>query len=255
MRLVALLSALVLVSISGYADIVNGGFESNSLTGWSVGGTIGNVQVLASGDFAANGSGGSPSIAAPFGSYYALLSNGPGDQGGFPQDTSTLTSIPYLVGPGGSISFVLDFFTNEFSTTNGGNPDFYTVSVLLGGVSVATMASGNVDGAQTAIAGIDCASTFLVAPDGTTVCSHSGLQPFNNFDLSAYAGSAIQFQFLVSDAVDNNFDSALLVDGVTGTGLTAFTPVPEPHTWIPLLVAGILLPVALRRRAQQQPSR
>jgi hypothetical protein len=256
MRLVVLLSALAMASISSYADIVNGGFESNSLTGWSVGGTIGNVQVLASGDFAANGSGGSPSIAAPFGNYYALLSNGPGDQGGFPLDSSTLTSIPYLVGAGGSVSFVLDFFTNEFSTSNGGNPDFYAVSILLGGVSVATMASGNVDGAQTAIAGIDCASTFLVAPDGTTVCSHSGLQSINNFDLSPYAGSAVQFQFLVSDAVDNSVDSALLLDGVTGTGLTPFTPVPEPHSWIMLLGALILLYVSLRRRAQpRQPFR
>jgi hypothetical protein len=254
MRLVILLSAFVLLSTSGYADIINGGFESG-LTGWTVGGTDGNVQVLASGDFAAQ-PGGSPSIAAPFGSHYSLLSNGAGDRGGSPLDTTTLTSDPYLVGAGASISFVLDFFTNEFSTSSGGNPDFYDVSVLLGGVSVATIASGNVDGAQTAIAGIDCNSTFLVAPDGTTVCSHSGLQTFNNLDLSAFVGSTVQFQFLVSDAAciamgcdhlgDNSVDSALLVDGVT------MTTVPEPHAWILLVTVAILTHLTLRRRRQHR---
>jgi hypothetical protein len=245
MRLITLLSTLLLLSISGYADIINGRFDFG-LTGWTVGGTDGNVQVLSTGDFAAQ-PGGSPSIAAPPGTtHYALLSNGPGDRLGFPLDTSTLTSIPYLVGSGDSINFTLDFFTNEFSTLNGGNPDFYNVSVLQGGVS-ATIASGNVDGAQTAIAGVDCISTFLVAPDGTTVCTHSGLQTLN-IDLTPYAGSAVQFQFLVSDAVDNSVDSALLVDGVTFT-----TPVPEPQSWILLLVVAILLHVAvLRRRAQQR---
>jgi hypothetical protein len=252
MKLITLLSTLFLLSISGYADIMNGGFESG-LTNWTVGGTDSNVQVLSTGDFAAQ-PGGSPSIAAPFDSHYALLSNGPGDQAGFPFDTSTLTSIPYLVGPNGSINFTLDFFTNEFSTP-GGNPDFYNVSVLLGGVSVATMAHGNVDNAQIGITGIDCISTFLVAPDNTTVCTHSGLQTLPTpFDLSPYAGSAVQFQFLVSDALDNTVDSALLVDGVTGTDLTPFTtPVPEPKSWILLLAVAILLHVAaLRRRAQQR---
>jgi hypothetical protein len=117
------------------------------------------------------------------------------------------------------------------------------------------MASGNINDAPFAIPGVDCISTFLVAPDGTTVCTHSGLQTLNTpFDLSPYAGSAVQFQFLVSDAVDNTFDSALLVDGVTGTDLTPFTtPVPEPKSWILLLAVAILLHVAaLRRRAQQR---
>jgi hypothetical protein len=255
MRLITLVSTLFLLSITGYADIINGGFESkDGLMGWTVGGTIGNVQVLSTGDFAAQ-PGRSPSIAAPFDTHYALLSNGPGDRGGLPFDTSTLTSIPYLVGPKGSINFTLDFFTNEFSTADGGSPDFYNVSVLLGGVSVATMASGTVDSAQTAIAGIDCGTTFLVAPDGTTVCTHSDLQTLTKpFDLSLYAGRAVQFQFLVSDAGDNTVDSALLVDGVTGTDLTALTtPVPEPHSWILLLSAAILVHIAvLRRRAHQR---
>src|ERR1700730_4428 len=147
MRLVILLSVFALVSTSSYADIVNGGFESADLTGWSVGGTDGNVKVLKSGDFAASDA--SMSIAAPEGSYYALLSNGPGDKGGSPQDTSILLSDLYLVGAGAKISFLLDFFTNELSTANGGNPDFYNVSVLKAGVPIATITSGDVNGAQT----------------------------------------------------------------------------------------------------------
>src|SRR5439155_2974947 len=92
-----------------------------------------------------------------------------------------------------------------------------------------------------------CVSIFLVAPDGTTVCSHSGLHTFTNIDLSPYAGSVVQFQFLVSDAVENSFDSALLVDGVQGTGLTDVT-VPEPQSWTLMVTSGIMAYLALRRR-------
>ncbi len=239
MRLVVLVAACLLVCGSGYANIVNGGFETGNLTGWSAGGTFnngnGNVQILMSGDFAAND--GSISVAAPEGIFYALLSNGPGDQGGSPLDASTLTSIPYLVGAGANISFFLEFFTNEFPTPNG---DFYNVTLLESGVPVATITSGDVNSAQTAFPGIDCISVFLVAPDGTSVCTRSGLDQssVNNFGLSAYAGSVVQFQFLVSDAFDNNVDSALLVDGVRGTGLTDASTVPEPASWVLLLSAA-----------------
>jgi hypothetical protein len=248
MRLLILLSASLLTCSSSYADIVNGGFETGTLAGWLAGGTDGNVQLLKSGDFAASDN--STSIAAPFGTYYALLSNGPSDLGGPSLQTTTLTSIPYLVGAGASIGFVLNFFTNEFATPFG-NPDFYTVNVLQGGVAVATITSGDVDGAQNAIPGIDCSAVFLVAPDNTTVCSNSGLQTIANFDLSGYAGTNVQFQFLVSNAIDNTFDSALLVDNVQGTGLTDASAVPEPQSWVLLgtVVLGIYAMSRWRRAA------
>ncbi|PWU01246.1 MAG: hypothetical protein C5B51_23295 [Terriglobia bacterium] len=246
MRLAIFFVTLALLPAASYADIVNGGFETGDLTGWTVSGVPGNVQVLANGGLAA--SDGSVKINAPEGSHYALLSNGPGDQGGS-QDTSILTSGPYLVGANASINFLFDFFTNEPSTAGGGNPDFYTISILQGGVSVATITSGDINGAQTTFPTVDCNLVFLVTSDATTLCTHSGLQSITNFDLSAYKGSVLQFQFLVSDALDNSFDSALLLDGVTGTGLTPFSPVPEPASYLPLLAAGILLHLALRRRA------
>ena len=256
MRLLILLGVFLLVSTSSYADIMNGGFETGDLTNWSVGGTDGNVQVLKSGQFASNdGPPPSVKIAAPSGFYYALLSNGAGNSGGAALQTSTLTSDPYLVGAGANISFLLDFFTSEFSTANGGNPDFYDVFVLKAGVPVATLASGDVDGAQTTFPTVNCVSVFLVAPDNTTVCSHSTLQPFTNLDLSLYAGSVVQFQFLVSNAVDNNFDSALLVDAVHGAGLTdvnALSGVPEPQSWILLLTVAIIVYFTLRRQLQHR---
>lgn len=220
---------------SGHADIVNGGFETGDLTGWATGGTdLNGVQVLASGQLAASDS--SMSIAAPSGTYYALVSNGPGDQGGTPLDTTTLTSSLYTVAAGDLLSFQTDFFTNEPSTANGGNPDFFQVSIL-DGATQTVIASGNVDGAQTTFSTVDCNSVFLAAPDGTTLCSHSGLQT-TSVDLSSYAGQNVQFQFLVSDAVDNSFDSALLVDNVQ---VSANAAVPEPRTQTLLLLAVMFL--------------
>jgi hypothetical protein len=258
MRLLIVPVVFVLASISAYADIINGGFELGNLTGWTPAGNfnsgLGNVQVLASGQFASN-SGPSVTVSAPQGSFYALLSNGPG---GTPGGMSTLTSVPYVVGPGADISFLLDFFTNEFSTAMGGSPDFFDVFVLPQAGPTATLASGDVDGAQQST-GVDCISAFLVTPDGnTTVCTDSGyvkngnssLLTFNKLPLNAYAGQIVQFQFLVSDPpTDAAFDSALLVDGVHGDGLTPFVPgaVPEPRSWILLLTAVGLPYVYLRR--------
>ena len=255
MRLITLLGVCLLVSSSGYADIINGGFETGNLTGWSVSsgtaGNVPNVKVLSSGDLAASDA--STSIAAPEGTHYAFISNGPADLGGSPFDTSILTSDSYLVGAGANISFVLDFFTNEFPAIP---IDFYIVSVLQGGAPVATLTSGDANGAQTAFPTVDCSSVFLVAPDGTNVCTHSGLQTFSSLDLSAYAGSTIQFQFLVSDqGIDNEFDSALLVDAVSGVGLTdtnTLSAVPEPQSWILLGTVALLFSVMSRRRFQHR---
>jgi hypothetical protein len=258
MRLLTLLGVCLLVSSSGYADIINGGFETG-LTGWSVSsgtaGNVPNVKVLSTGDLASNDSPSTVSIAAPEGTHYAFISNGPGDLGGLPFDTSILTSDPYLVGAGASISFVLDFFTNELSTIN--PVDFYTVSVLQGGSPVATLTNGDANGAQTPFPTVDCGTVFLAAPDGTTVCSHSGLQTFSSLDLSPYAGSTIQFQFLVSDqGPDNTTDSALLVDAVSGVGLTDInappSTVPEPRSWVLLGTVALLFSVMSRRRFQHR---
>jgi len=250
MRLLIVPVVFVLASISAYADIINGGFELGNLTGWTPAGNfnsgLGNVQVLASGQFASN-AGPLVTISAPQGSFYALLSNGPG---GTPGGMSTLTSVPYVVAPGADISFLLNFFTNEFPTTMGGSPDFYDVFVLPQAGPTATLASGDVDGAQQST-GVDCISAFLVTPDGsTTVCTDSGLQTFTKLSLNAYAGQIVQFQFLVSDPpTDAAFDSALLVDGVHGDGLTPFVQgaVPEPRSWI-LVLTAVCLPYLYLRR-------
>jgi hypothetical protein len=265
MGLVILVVGFVLVSTSGYADIVNGGFE-DGLKGWTAAGNYnngnGSVQVLTQGDFAANDGSGT-TISAPDGTHYALVSNGGPGSGGAspPYDTTTLTSIPYFVSAGASISFDYDFFTAEF-------PGFFTepffAYVLQGGAVAQTIVSGDSDGAQNPIAGIDCSASppvVLAAPDGTQVCTESGVgagtpnwvfQSVSNFGLNGYAGQIIQFQFVVSEAGDNFGNSALLVDDVHGIGLTDANTVPEPHSWIPLLVALILLYVALRRRAQHR---
>jgi hypothetical protein len=249
MRPLILIGGLFLMSASSYADIMNGTFELGDFTNWTVGGSAAHAGVLANGDFHSS-PGGGVSIAPPEGTYYALLSNGPGDRGGSPFDTTSLTTIPYLVGLGASISFTIDFFTNEFPS---GNPDFYTVSVL--GLAPTTLAAGDTTTpTQNQIPGVDCVNTFVVAPDGTTVCAHSGVQTFNDVPLAAYVGQTVQFQFFVSDAVDNTFDSALLVDNVHCTGCTVpVSATPEPGTW--LLLGSAMIPVligAKRRFSSRQ---
>jgi len=69
-----LIASMVLASSPLSAQLINGDFEVGDLTGWNASGTN-VVEVLQGSNF-------SPNIPQPEGTYYCLLSTGPGDQGG-----------------------------------------------------------------------------------------------------------------------------------------------------------------------------
>lgn len=73
-RLAAVLVIALLGNGPAVAQVVNGGFEDGDLNGWTTSGT-GVVEVLQGANFA-------PNIPQPEGTYYCLLSTGPGNQGG-----------------------------------------------------------------------------------------------------------------------------------------------------------------------------
>jgi hypothetical protein len=126
--------------------IVNGGFETGDLSGWTIGGLDGYIEVLRAGDFA-------PEIAVPEGSWFALLSTGPGeinlalgpdlDGNGVPDNDSAIlrqafTLLSYQV------PATLSFRWNFLSAETGGHDDFFMMS--LNGNRILT---GSVSGAAT----------------------------------------------------------------------------------------------------------
>lgn len=236
-----LIAVLIVLSGSMRADILNGNFETGTFANWTVGGTDGNAQVYTSADVSPF----TPGIGAGF---FAFLSNGPGvvTDPGNPAttlDTTTLTSIPYDVAVGAKISFSLQFLSNE--PFAGGNPDFFQVNVI--GLTSLLLQAGSVSASQQPIPGGP-----VFTPDGTFVSFFEPAFTVTDFDLSAFAGQTVRFQFLVSDAIENSFDSALLVDDVHGTGLTAAGPaaVPEPGSIVLLASAMLLFLVKKLRRPQ-----
>ena len=222
---------LVLGLVSGcalQASIVNGNFATGDFTGWVIGGSDANGQIL-------------PNLGpfTPTGSNFALLSNGPGqvNDPAVVLDSTTLTSIAYAVSPGASLSIGFDFISEE-PNDGTGNPDLFSIKVV--GLSTLTIASGAISSGQSPISGGP-----VVAPDGSTFVYEDGFTTLVT-PLSIFAGQNITIQFLVSDAVDNSFDSGLLLDNITGTGLSpAGSRAPEPST---MVIVGLATGLILARR-------
>jgi hypothetical protein len=203
-----LIFLLLLYGVVAYAGILDGNFN----TGWTVGGTVANSQVLTTlGPFTATG----PN--------FALLSNGPGALNAPPTvDSTTLTSIQYMVALGATLTLSYDLLSSEGGAPFG-NPDPFSIEVL--GSSTMTLAFGDATGALALINGGP-----IAAPDGSSFIYETGFQQLNAVSLDAFAGQTIALQFSVADASDNSFDTGLLIDGISATGLTSETtaPVPEP---------------------------
>ena len=215
-RFRALALAAVLLPAAAAAQITNGGFETGTLSGWTVSGT-GRVEALQATNL-------TPNIAPPQGTYFALLSTGPGVIGGAVGDLDgngvsdydaarlsvsfTVTSVPVAV------SFTWAMLTSD-ATRAAQYDDFFKVT--LNG-SVAEARSVYKPGGN---------SPYNDSPAYTgtsTTVTSSGL---TNTSLFAQGTSGFQqacavintpgdytLEFLVADQSDGGGDTGLLIDDV-----------------------------------------
>lgn len=206
--------------------ITNGGFESGNLSGWTTGGTN-RVGVIAA-------TGVNPNIAAYEGTYFAMLSTGPGDTNGAQtsldgyggnneDDVATLSTTFTIAAAPITIAFAYAFGTSEhdqpaqfddlFDITLRREATPNTTGVPLARGSVLKAVSGNspwsdfgpYDGVNyTVIAGGSISGTIL----------RGGRTPWTRVCVSIDLPGTYTLQFRVADQGDAAFDSALLVDAV-----------------------------------------
>jgi uncharacterized repeat protein (TIGR01451 family) len=205
-------------SLNALGSVTLGDFESGDLTGWVAGGA-GPVEVLQAADFA-------PGIAPPQGDFFALLSSGPGAQGGIVGDLdgngvddfdAPTLSVNFDLAPAEVpviLSFDWAFLTEEVSFHIGSADDFF--DVRLNGVPILTGSTPGVAGSTYPdTPGLDAVPYAVVSggpTDGSSfVDGYTGFQPFATV---IAASGAYTLQFQVADTYDQEGDSGLLVDNV-----------------------------------------
>ena len=196
----------------------NGSFEAG-LTGWTVGG-IGNVEDLQSSNF-------STAIAPTEGARYALLSTGPGDEGGpavnldgnstSDYDQATL-STSFTVATDSEVIFDWVGLTSEVNQSSQFDDIF---GVTLGGTRIlahSVAKPGDFSPFPDSV-GYD-GLLYIVNSSGPTDNSRfpvsggsGGRTPFANFSTSVVPGTHT-LEFWVADQADRAFDSGLLIDNV-----------------------------------------
>lgn len=189
----------VLYSKLGYGAVVNGSFE-NGLTGWTV--VQGNVEVLQATNF-------NPPITPPHGSFFLLLSNGPGnspaqdntpyqDMDNDGQSDNDLTIVRQtFTTSGGQLCFSWSWLTNEENQPPIYDDIFY---VLLNGNVIL---SGSVDKtpAQSPFPNVPTDNvSYTVSSPGPTNGSNfaDGRSPFQEFCIQVPAGTHT-IEFAVAD--------------------------------------------------------
>jgi hypothetical protein len=229
--------------------IVNGGFESGDLSGWTVGSTNGTVEALQADNFI-------PVVSPPEGTWFALLTshsdneidgleglgssertatgtigfgNGGTDLDGNGVDDYDVASLQqiFVLSAGevpATLSFDWSFFTDESSEEY---DDFFMVT--LGGTDIL---HGSVPGAEEyfpvyLLEDEDYISPFEDVPDldgqaynvsspGPTDGStfDHGRTDFQHFSYNISSAGTYTLEFLVADQGDHAVDSGLLIDDV-----------------------------------------
>jgi hypothetical protein len=233
--LVIVLGTALISSRDAKADadiIVNGGFETGNLSGWTIGGLGGNVEVLQAGDF-------SPEIAVPEGSWFTLLSTGSGevnlspgsdlDGNGFPDNDSATLRQAFALLPD-QLPATLSFRWNFLSADIADYDDFFMVT--LDGARILT---GSVPGTSTFtspftdVPPLDQIS-YTVTSDGLTNGSifDAGSCGFQDFSYVITTAGSHTLEFTVADQEDLFLDSGLLIDTVRLALPYPLAPSPTP---------------------------
>jgi subtilisin-like proprotein convertase family protein len=206
---------------------VNGGFENGNLGSWTA---SSGVEVLQAANF-------SPAITPPEGTYFALLSSGPGIQGrptgdidgngATEYDITTLSRTFTTTGPGQTLSFRWAFLTAE-QFENNQYDDVIEVSVdgprILG-------RSVNKPGGDSPFPDSPpySGNPTTVTSGGSTNNSSfgNGSSGFSDYCIAIADAGTYTIQFRVADQADQQFDSGLLIDDFqapsTCTGTTQIT--------------------------------
>ena len=223
------------------AQPTNWGFETGDLTGWTV--VAGNVEVLQSANFA-------PNIAPPEGRFFALLSNGPGDQG-----VSTTQDRDFALGPENDTAILQRTFTTTRTMTLTFNLAFLTseenTELRFDDIFEVTM-----DGAPIVQGSVDQALgpsspfqdygpydgiSYLVTSPGPGPTSgsnfFSGRTNFSTYTVTVDPGTHT-IEFYVGDQGNHGIDSGILIDAVPAAPVPTLTPIGI------IALAGLLSAVA-----------
>lgn len=214
------------------SPIVNGDFETGNLSGWTVGGLGGNVEVLVADDF-------TPTITVPEGRHFALLSTGPGEidlnlgtdlDGNTSPDNDVATLKQTFTLSSHQVPANLSFRWSFLSAEVDGNDDFFMVTlngarILTGSVFRATMFVSPFPDVPP-LDGVSYTVVSYGLTDGSAF--DGGSCGFNNFSYIIDAPGSYTLEFSVADQEDRFFDSGLLIDAVKLERSPRRIPSPSP---------------------------
>jgi Tol biopolymer transport system component len=223
----ALAVGVLLLAAPASAQVVNGSFENpaDHLAGWTLGPGA-RVEALQAANFAPN------TITPPDGSWFALISNGPGSVSGpggdfdangtADADGSTLSTVFTTTVAGENLSFELAFLTDEVGPGQQGAglyDDLFDVTI--DGISIARGSVHKPGGSSPFNDTVTYDSLrYTVSSPGLTdgsdfgTAAGGGAIAFQSYCIPIADPGTYTLEFRVADQADTIYDSGLLLDAV-----------------------------------------